>query len=311
MACGGGFARGDRVLTDNLTRRTAAAAIAAAIAGPAWTQESPLGATNELIVPNVKPRRIVSLNPCLDVILVEVAERAQIAALSHYSRDPASSSIPDLAKTFPITYETAEEVTALTPDLVLTGRHSAPATRAALKQMGVRAELFSVPSTIAESLEQVRWMAKVVHNPARGEALARRIEDAIAAAAPAPKERPLSALVFQANGMASASGTLVDEMLARTGFVNAATRYGLKMTSYVALERVIADPPDVLLAGVSEASEPRWADRVTTHPALARIGPEMYRAAFPRRLMNCGGPVLIDTARALAETRRAALRRRA
>ena len=39
------------------------------------------------------PHRIVSLNPCLDVILVHVADRAQIAAISHYSHEPSSSSI--------------------------------------------------------------------------------------------------------------------------------------------------------------------------------------------------------------------------
>ena len=49
------------------------------------------------------PRRIVSLNPCLDVILVHVADRAQIAALSHYSHEPSSSSLGELGRTFPFT----------------------------------------------------------------------------------------------------------------------------------------------------------------------------------------------------------------
>ena len=33
--------------------------------------------------PQAEPRRIVSLNPCLDVILAHVADRSRIAALSH------------------------------------------------------------------------------------------------------------------------------------------------------------------------------------------------------------------------------------
>ncbi len=40
--------------------------------------------------------RIVSLNPCTDAVLVEVADPQQILALSSYSSDPASSSM-DLA----------------------------------------------------------------------------------------------------------------------------------------------------------------------------------------------------------------------
>ncbi|HUH09083.1 MAG TPA: ABC transporter substrate-binding protein, partial [Brevundimonas sp.] len=57
------------------TRRQALAGAAAAlIAGPA--------------VASAAPRRVVSLNACLDAILVHVADRGQIAALSHYAREP-------------------------------------------------------------------------------------------------------------------------------------------------------------------------------------------------------------------------------
>ena len=64
--------------------------------------------------------RIVSLNPCLDAILVEVAEPEQILALSHYSADPAASSIPqDIARRYDVTGGTVEEVIALEPDIVL------------------------------------------------------------------------------------------------------------------------------------------------------------------------------------------------
>jgi iron complex transport system substrate-binding protein len=40
---------------------------------------------------------VVSLNPCTDAILAEVADPAQIAGLSSYSSDPAASSM-DLAQ---------------------------------------------------------------------------------------------------------------------------------------------------------------------------------------------------------------------
>ena len=97
------------------------------------------------------PKRIVSLNMCVDAILVELVAHDRIAALSHYARDPQRSTIAEIAQHLPITYETAEEVVALRPDLVLTSRHSAPATRNALRRVGIRFELFDVPSTIAGS----------------------------------------------------------------------------------------------------------------------------------------------------------------
>jgi len=256
-----------------------------------------------------KPRRVVSLNPCLDVILVQVADRDQIAALSHYARDDYGSTIADVARTLPFTYETAEEVLALRPDLVLSGRHSSLATRNALNRLGIPAALFGVPDTIEDSLEQVREVARLVGRPERGEALIARIEAALTAAAPSPGARPLSALVFMPGGFVSGPGTLMDAMMTRMGLVNAAARYGLARSMNLPLERVVADPPELLLSGEPYPGAPSWAERVMEHPALARAAGDMQRAVFPERLLFCGGPVLIQTAAALARAREAALAR--
>lgn len=257
------------------------------------------------------PRRVVSLNPCLDVILIHIADRSQIAALSHYARDTYGSTIADVARTLPFTYESAEEVMVLRPDLVLTGRHSSLATRNALDRLNIPTALFGVPDTVAESLEQVREVARLVGHPDRGDALVRRIEAALAASAPAPGMRPLSALVFMPGGFASGPGTLMDEMMRRMGLANAAERYGLRRSMRVPLEQVIADPPDILLSGEPYPGAPSWAERVMEHPALVRRAGEMQRAVFPERLLFCGGPVLIQTAAALSRARNAALGMRA
>nr|WP_314187624.1 ABC transporter substrate-binding protein [uncultured Brevundimonas sp.] len=254
-----------------------------------------------------RPRRVVSLNPCLDVILVQVADRDQIAALSHYAREDYGSTIAPLARTLPFTYETAEEVIALRPDLVLTGRHSSLATRNALDRLKIPAALFGVPDTVAESLAQVREMAAAVGHPERGETLVGRIEAALATAAPPPGTPLLSALVFMPGGFASGPGTLMDEMMRRAGLINAAGRYGLRRTMNVPLEQVIADPPDVLLSGEPYPGAPSWAERVMEHPALSHLAGGMNRATFPERLLFCGGPVLIQTAAALARARDDAL----
>lgn len=248
--------------------------------------------------------RVVSLNPCLDAVLVNLADRAQIAALSHYARDPQQSGIAALARTYPVTHESAEEVIALRPDMVLTAAHSSPATRAALQRLKIRAELFKVPNSWAENQAQIRRMARIVGHPDRGEALIVRIEAAMAQGAPRPGARPVTALVFQPNGFAAGHGTLVDEMMRRAGFVNVAERYGLKKWGNVSLEHLLDDPPEVLLAGQAAPNASTWAERILNHPALASVAPRMRRAVFPERLLYCGGPVLIDTAAVLATARR-------
>ena len=37
--------------------------------------------------------RLVSLNPCVDAVLAAVADPDQIAGVSHYSQDPAATSV--------------------------------------------------------------------------------------------------------------------------------------------------------------------------------------------------------------------------
>jgi iron complex transport system substrate-binding protein len=252
--------------------------------------------------------RVISLNPCLDAVLVRVADRSQVAALSHYARDPQQSSIARIALSYPITYESAEEVIALRPDVVLTAAHSSPATRAALARLGIRTELFKVPNSWVENQAQIRRIAEAAGHPGRGEALIAQVEAAMAKGAPRPGTRPVTALVFQPNGFAAGHGTLVDEMMRRAGFVNVAQRYGLKKWGNVSLERLLDDPPEVLLAGQAAPNAPTFAERILNHPALASISPRMTRAVFPERLLYCGGPGLVDTAAALATARRQILR---
>ncbi len=258
---------------------------------------------------DARPGRIVSLNPCIDTILVRVADRDQIAALSHYSRQAHSSTILDMARGFPVTYGTAEEVILLEPDLVLSGRPSPMSVLGALDRLDIPTALFPVPETVADSLAQVRQVAEQVGQPDRGLALARRIETAIAAVAPASGARPVSALVFMPGGFVSGPGTLMDEMMRRAGLENAAERYGLTQSMTLPLERLIADPPDVLLAGEAYPGAPSWAERVVAHPALKAVAGDMRRAIFPQRLLFCGGPVLIQTAAVLRRARDAVVAR--
>jgi len=285
-----------------------AVAVTAAVTASAVAAVGRAGAAAAPVA-SALPRRIVSLNPCLDVILIQLVDHQRIAALSHYSREAYGSTIAPVARTLPFTWGTAEEIIARAPDLVITGRFSA-ATGRALDRLGVRTVVFDVPETVEASLAQVREVARLVGAPERGEAMVARIEAALAEAAPKPGTRRLSTLVFMPGGFASGPGTLMDEMMTRMGLDNAATKYGLRQSMSVPLEQVIADPPDLLLSGEVSPGAPSRALRVMSHPALRHVAGHMSHATFPERLLFCGGPVLIQTAQALARARETALRGR-
>jgi len=249
------------------------------------------------------PRRVVSLSPCLDTCLAHLAERDQIAALSRWSREEGGSTITRLARTLPFTYGGAEEVALLKPDLVISSVPTPIALRQTLPRLGIPLRLFEVPSTVEESLTQVLDVARAIGRPARGQALVARIRAALEAAAPPPGARRLSALLYQSDGFASGPGTLMDEMLTRTGFTNAARRYGMTASGNVPMERLLADPPEVLLTGESAPGAVSWGQRLLRHPALDAVRGRMRPVTFPAALVYCGGPVLIQTSATLSAAR--------
>lgn len=253
------------------------------------------------------PKRVVSLNPCLDAILVQLAPRQQIAAISHYSRIAQQSNIYDLARTLPVTHETAEEIVSLRPDLVLSSQHSSRATRNALNKLGIRIELFGVPRTVDESLEQIDRIGTLIGQSSRATALKQQITQSIDRASVPASSRRLKAVVFQPNGFAAGQGTLMSEMMERAGFDNVAGQYGIGRWGNLALERLIANPPEVILSGNGSEGARSWAERIMLHPSLQAIADKVIRAELPERLLYCGGPVLIETAAALAHARHQAL----
>ena len=249
--------------------------------------------------PAVHPA-IVSLNPCTDAILAEVAEPGQLRALSAYSRDPASSSMDvGLARRFPATSGTVEEVAALRPDVVVSGTFVSPATRAALARLGIPLVEMPIAASVPESAAQIRQLARLTGHPERGEALVRRIEHALAAAVPPPGP-PVTAVVWQAGGIVPGANTLIADLLHRTGFASLSAARGLRQADFLPLERMLADPPQVILAAGDGLS---GEDRLLTHPALAAL-PQTRREPLAPSLLWCGGPTIIRAAARLGEVRR-------
>jgi iron complex transport system substrate-binding protein len=247
------------------------------------------------------PARIISLNQCLDAILVELVPTERIAAISHYSRDPLRSPIAELAQRLPITYESAEEIVALRPDLVLASRHSAIATRNALRRVGIHYELFDVAFSVEESLAQIRRIAALIGNPAAGAALVARIERAIETARLPPGARRLTAAVYETGGLTAGSKTVTDELMQIVGLDNLAARYGIRMHAPMQLELLVAAPPDLLLVGEVPAAAGTQAARLVQHRVLRKV-PSM-RWEFPARFMYCSGPTIIEEVAALARAR--------
>jgi len=251
------------------------------------------------------PRRIVSMNPCVDAVLMEIADPAQIAAISHYSQDPRATSIPlDRALRYPAVSDSAEDVVGAAPDLVIAGPHVSIQTIAALRRLGIPLMQLPVPESVAENKAQISEIAVRIGRSRAGAALNARIDAAMAASG--WSAAPIDALIWQGSGLVPGTGTLADELMAHTGFRNMSGEMGLRKWDILPLEGLLSHPPDVLLAGRADMGAGSGdGNRMLTHPALVKAGKRINIAQYPSNLLHCGGPVIIRSLERLAAVRRA------
>ncbi|MET1754924.1 helical backbone metal receptor [Novosphingobium sp. RD2P27] len=247
---------------------------------------------------------IVSLNPCSDATLAQIAAPEQLLAVSHYSHDPTSSSMGVAAgRRFPAVSNAVEEIAEFNPDMVVADPFLSPATRQSLVDLGIEVVTIGTTDSVKTSEEQVRQLAQASGNVEEGERLIRDIRAALAKASPPLDAAPVSAIVWESGGIVAGDKTLVADLLRHTGFVNAAAARGLRQADYLPLEAVLADPPQVILtAGDPLAQE----NRLLGHPALEALE-NTERASLDSTLLWCGGPTIIRAAGRLAQIRRGLL----
>lgn len=277
-------------------RRGAAAAVLAAALAAAPID--PLGAA-------AKPERIVSVNVCTDQLVLMLAERRRIAALSHLAADPEVSAMSRAASGLPRNYGRAEEILRLDPDLVLAGAFSARAATGLLARLGRRVVEIPVATALDDVARNVALVAEAVGEPDKGRALVRAFEAETAAlrrAADPGSPAPLAAL-YWANGYGSGPGTLANALVEAAGFRTLGRRLGIAGTGILPLETLVAAAPDALILGRLRRG-PALAAAALDHPALARGLAGAARAALPDRLWLCGTPpAAVSILRRLARLR--------
>lgn len=252
-----------------------------------------LGIAGSCVAADAPPQRIVSINLCADELLIALADPQQIASLSIYATDPDLSYFADKARAFRHEAGEAETVIDLDPDLVIAGRYTKRASRDMLSELGYRVELLDPARSIEDSIAQIRQVAALVGHPDRGERLVAEIDAARARAEEAARGLPpKTAAVYQRRGYVTGGETLTGELLSAVGLVNFGGDLAGKSGGFVRLEKLVADPPDLLVvSGTTQAPEDQ-GQALLVHPALTALFPPGKRIALPERLTVCGGPSL-------------------
>jgi iron complex transport system substrate-binding protein len=258
-----------------------------------------------------KPQRIVSLNVCVDQLLLLLVDHRRIVALTQFAVDRDWSNMPKEARGFRTTHGRAEEVMPLMPDLVIGGEYSAPDTITLLRRVGQRVEVMRLANSIEGVRAGMRWMGKTVGEEEKAEAMVAALDRRLAAVAAnvPPGPRPILAF-YNTSGYTAEPGTLADDVIRAAGFANLAAKFGLRIGGRLNLEQLATEHIDALIAiDTAETSASRAVETVQ-HPALARLAAMKPFAAIPGRLWTCETPFVAEAAERLARLRAETERRR-
>lgn len=248
-----------------------------------------------------KPQRIVSLNLCTDQLVMQLAERRNIAAVTWLAADPASSAMASEVRGLSRIRGTAEEVVALRPDLIVAGPFSTRETVSLLRRLGYDVVEFAPASSLAAIRANIEAMGRALGEPERTAALLARFDARLAASAHDGKTRPLFA-DYGPNGYTSGSGTLIADLARHAGFAPLGERLRIAGMRQLPLEQLVLARPQLIDLG-DRAEAPALSNQIYQHPALARLVRGGRAIRIPSRLTACGTLRTLDALAMLANAR--------
>ena len=208
------------------------------------------------------PIRVVSQTVGTDELLLAIAEPAQIAALSHLSREPEFCAVAEQAKQFPALDQNVdvEGVLKHAPTLVLVANYSRAEIVAQMKRTGVRVLTIERYKSLEDSYANLRLIARELGPAAeaRAERLITACESRVAALREKLRDvKPVRVIAPSTYGVMGGADTTFQDLCDHAGAENLAATLGkLRGHATPPNEQMLAWPIDkVVLASNASLDE--------------------------------------------------------
>lgn len=249
-----------------------------------------------------KPRRIVSTNVCADQLALLLVDRSRIASVSRMAIEPQISNFAAEAKGIPINNARAEEIVELKPDLVLGDIYAGKRATHLAETLGVKIHIVGWSGSLNDVRTIVRDAAAALGESERAAQLIAEMDARIARVA-ATRGKPVTALVYEPNGLTTGIGTLTHEILTAAGLTNIAPSLMKGSYGTVPLEVVVATAPRLLVLDDSYTNTSSRAQSILRHPAFLSLKGRTSLYRIPSRLWLCPGPWAAEAVELLAAER--------
>ena len=242
----------------------------------------------------LRPQRIMSINLCTDLLLLDLVPPGRISSLYYFSRERKHSELPASADHIAVNYGTSEDVVREQPDLVLGGLYTALATRRVIEAAGV--PLLAIAP--ANNFQAIRDITSQVGHAVGEDERARQIiasMDAtlarLAATAPA---QPIRVVGWDGGDYVPGRDSLFDAIISAAGAVNVGAAPGLRSGRFD-LERLLTARPDLIAYGDATVATPSIRGGLLMQPLVQRLY-SGRQIVYPDLLYTCGVPESADAA---------------
>lgn len=242
---------------------------------------------------------LMSTNICADTLALSLADPAQIVSLSRQSRDEQRFSMAVQARAFPANDASAEDVLQLQPQLVLASRRwNARHQTALLKRYGTQIVTVPFPTDWEGIISSTLKVGQAMGREDAAVALVTKLKARLHALNALP--RPWNVLYLRPNGGSAGKHTHVDAVLSAAGFRNHATALGLDGWGRIDLERIVLNPPDVLVTPALANDVAYARSALGRHPQMRKLLEKVPVVGLAHNDWGCSNWQLIEAAESLA-----------
>jgi iron complex transport system substrate-binding protein len=242
---------------------------------------------------------VASINLCADQHVLALADPEQIASVSWLAADPDESLFAVEAARYPHNHGAAEELLALTPDVVIAGTYTSPFTRALLRRLGYPVIELEPEASVEDIERNVRTVAHAIGQDARGERAIERLRTELRAIdARRPSVAPAT-VVVRPGGFTVGAGTLADDLMHRAGMRNVAAEQGLDRWGSLSMEALLRSGSELIVRTGYRTAQPSLANAVLEHAALTTLEGARATVTVPAALWSCGLPRSLESAQLL------------
>lgn len=237
------------------------------------------------------------MNMCTDLLLLQLVPKQRIGSVTYLAHDGAQVLFPGADAGLAINHGTPEDIINLKPDLIVAGDFSTALTRRLARRVGARLIEVKSATSFADVRTNLRQLGAETGEPARAEALIRRMDATLGGLAATAPAQPVPVVAWSGGTTVPGKDTLTDAIITAAGAKNLAARPGPADSSF-GVEELLAARPRALLFLTAKPG----VRSLTTDEGHHRVIRRLYgdrRIAMNSIVHSCGLPQSVDDAAAL------------